>query len=377
MSALGARTAAAVALAAALLLAGCFGGQKRSEWAYDDIQVDELAKDGRTGQGVVIAVLDTGIDVDHPSLDHLVDGDPGDGELIAFRDYIEPAVGVEHARDPDGHGSHVIGIMSARGSSGSDKVLYGGIDLKGAAPQAQLVVARVCSGTSCDVIALPQAVRWAVEQGADVISLSLGGSSGLPPVVDQVVQDDLELAIELAIDQGVVVVAAAGNEGRRCPEDAGPQPGGDVSSPANIPHVIAVGATDKAGKVWCGSSRGEDGGLNECRDLGIPLLPIPDIGRCDPHRKPELVAPGVEILSAWAGGEYGWATGTSQAVPFVSASVALMLQGRGDLAGRADVVAVKQALVDSAQPIEGQALPHDEAAGYGLLQAAAAVRAYT
>lgn len=351
--------ALAAAMALALLLPGCLGsGGGRTEWAYDATQLTAVAQQGRTGAGVTVAFLDTGINTRHPSMDHLADGDRSDGELVAFRDFLGTAVGPASAFDDDGHGTHVAGILAAKGSTGLDKL--GGIDLRGGAPNVLLVSARVCSAESCDAAALPAAIRWAVAQGADVVSLSLGGQFGLRDVLQE---QAIAEAVADAVDSGVVVLASAGNKG----------PGNDdVESPADLPDVIAVGAVDARGRVAAFSSRGDDDG-NPCRDLP---LPGPLSGRCYPDQKPEIVAPGVGILSAWTKDLYVRADGTSQATPFVTAAVALLLEGKGDLPDRAAVERVKRVLVETAQPVPGQATPHDEAAGYGLLQADAAIRAY-
>jgi subtilisin family serine protease len=358
------RAALAAALLAVLVLPGCLsnvlGGQERTEWAFEITQIEEARQAGYDGRGVVIAILDTGVDTRHPSLDHLVDGDQANGELVAFRDFLGGATGVEAAIDPDGHGSHVTGILAARGSSASDKLKYGGIDLLGAAPAARFVVARVCAAESCDPNAIPPAIRWARDQGADVLSLSLGGEPGLPPILG-ISGSQVELAVNEAIDAGVVVVASAGNNGSQA---------GDIESPGSIPGVIAVGAIGKDGKVAEFSSRGDDDG-NPCSGLPPPF----SVGRCDPDKKPELVAPGVEIISAWTGTEYTIASGTSQATPFVTAVVAMLLQGEPDLRGRDEVAAIKAILTQTARPVEGQEEPHDEAAGYGIVQAMDALRA--
>lgn len=361
---------ALVALAFALaVLPGCLGGIQRTEWAYDDAGIDQVVSaTGRTGKGVTIAILDTGINVQHPALDHLVDGDPANGELVAFRDFLGTAVGVASAFDDSGHGSHVAGIIAARKTG----TTFAGVELKGAAPAAQLVVGRVCA-ERCDASILPTAIDWAVRQGADVVSLSLGGQFNLTDTQQRL---QLENAVDGAIAVGVVIVASAGNEG------AG---SADVESPADIPGVIAVGSIGEDGQVSDFSSHGSAQN-NVCRlpsqsPPPIPIPPLPRvlpvvISRCDPDMKPELVAPGEEIVSAWAGKDYYKASGTSQATPFVTAAVALMLEGHADLDSREDVEAVKQALVDSARPVPGQVLPHDDGAGYGSLDAFAALQAY-
>ena len=361
-----------VAAAAALLLlvptlSGCLGGEARTEWAFDATQLSSLADAGRTGKGVTVAILDTGLNVGHAAIKHLVDGNADNGELVAFQDYIGNRNGVANAYDDDGHGTHVAGIIAASGSSLTDKLEYGGINLLGGAPGVKLVVAKVCGldrtgHAFCNAEAIPQAVQWAVSQHADVINLSLGGvRSG--DIFSKLSPDKMTNAIEAAISKGVVVVAAAGNEG----------PGNtDVSAPADILEVIAVGAIQKDGAVWSNSSRGDDAG-HPCG--GLLTSPFTD-KRCDPDKKPEIVAPGVEILSAWTEDKYVRASGTSQATPFVTAAVALLLEGRPHLTGKSGVQHVKEVLEHSAKPVAGQSQPHDRAAGYGLLQAKAAYDAY-
>jgi subtilisin family serine protease len=354
-----------VALALAALLSGCLGGGSgRTEWAYHDSQIAQLADQGRTGRGVTVAFLDTGLNVRHPSLAHLADGNRDNGELVGFRDFLGTATTVAAAFDDSGHGTHVTGVVSARGSSGLDKL--GGIDLRGGAPDALVLSARVCNRDQCDADAIPLAIQWAVAQGADVVSLSLGGQFGLSDLAQQLAIRD---AVARAVDAGVVIIASAGNKG----DDPSSS---DVESPADLPDIIAVGAVGPDGQVAPFSSRGSSQ-ANTCRFANPLPVPISDVtGRCYPDQKPELVAPGVGILSAWTGDDYVRADGTSQATPFVTAAVALLLQGKPDLGGRADVERVKLALVATAQPVPGQTEPHDPAAGYGLLQAADAVRAY-
>ncbi|HEX2065725.1 MAG TPA: S8 family serine peptidase [Candidatus Thermoplasmatota archaeon] len=367
------------ALAAALLalpaLAGCvaLGGEARTEWAFTVTQLDAAAAAGHTGAGVTVAILDTGINVQHNALKHLADGELGNGELVGFADYVNGRNGVASAYDDDGHGSHVTGILAAQGSSLTDKLSYGGIDLLGGAPHVRLLVAKVCSTdprVACLVDALPQAIQWAVENRAQVVSLSLGSQGAAPLLPRQSPQEQALLdAVANAVASGVVVIAAAGNAG----------PGNtDVSTPADIPDVLSVGATQQDGAVWANSSRGNDA-AHPCRPLPAPPVPLPvplPTGRCDPHKKPELVAPGVDILSAWSGDAYVRARGTSQATPFVTATVALLLEGRPPLAGREGVEEIKRVLERTAAPVPGQRLPHDDAAGYGLVQAMAALQAY-
>jgi serine protease AprX len=360
-------------------LSGCavLGGEARTEWAFEVTQLVGAAAAGHTGAGVTVALLDTGINVGHNALRHLADGDPGNGELVGFEDYVGDGSGAKHsgtanAYDDEGHGSHVAGIIAAEGSSLADKISYGGIDLRGGAPHVRLLVARVCGSAAqaCLVDAIPQAVQWALDNRAQVISLSLGSEGAAPLLAKQSPQERAIVdAIGRAVARGVVVIAAAGNSG----------PGNsDVSTPADIPDVLSVGAVQRDGAVWANSSRGNDG-ANPCRPLPptpVPLpIPIPG-SRCDPDKKPEVVAPGVDILSAWTGDAYVRARGTSQATPFVTAIVALLFEGRPPLDDREGVVYVKRVLEATAAAVPGQVRPHDNAAGYGLVQAMAALDAY-
>lgn len=373
------RTPLALALLLVPALSGCtvLGGESRSEWAFEVTQLSAAAAAGHTGAGVTVAILDTGINVRHNALKHLADGDPGNGELVGFEDYVGDASGAKrsgaaNAYDDEGHGSHVAGIIAAEGSSLADKISYGGIDLLGGSPHVNLLVARVCGNTAqaCLVDAIPQAVQWALDHRAQVISLSLGSEGAAPFLAKQSPQEQAIVgAINRAVAAGVIVIAAAGNAG---PDDT------DVSTPADIPDVVSVGAIQQDGSVWVNSSRGNDA-ANPCRPLPPTPVPLPvpvPTSRCDPDKKPELVAPGVDILSAWTGDSYVRARGTSQATPFVTATVALLLEGRPPLNDREDVVYVKRVLAATAAPVPGQVRPHDNAAGYGLVQAMAALNAY-
>lgn len=351
----------AAVLVLAASLSGCLGGEARTEWAFEVTQLSSLSDQGHTGKGVTVAILDTGINPKHAALEHLFDGDLQNGEVTAFHDFLGTADGPTQAFDDQGHGSHVAGILAASGSTLGDKLVYGGVDLLGGAPGVTLLVARVCGSSACDGNAIVRAVDWAVANHAQVISMSLGREAG-GSVLPIQLQDAMEQSVSDAISRGVVVVASAGNEGPDNP---------DVGSPASIPGVIAVGAIQEDGGVWSSSSRGDDAG-NPCRT--VPVLGSQ--GRCKPNQKPELVAPGVDILSAWTGDSYARASGTSQATPFVTAAVALMLEGHGHLTNADGVARLKKVLVDTAQPIPGQAMPHDVAAGYGLVQAMAAVNAF-
>jgi subtilisin family serine protease len=91
--------------------------------------------------------------------------------------------------------------------------------------------------------------------------------------------------------------------------------------------------------------------------------------RVAPHEKPEIMAPGIDISSTWTNGIYARASGTSQATPFVTSAIALALETETPFTTRAHVEELKKALMESAKPIPSYGRPHDDAAGYGILQA--------
>lgn len=239
---------------------------------------------GVTGTGVTIAVVDTGIDPDHPDLTGRV------AEMVDFTG--------EGARDNNGHGTHCAGI--AAGSGEASDGTY-----RGVAPGATLLGAKVLRGSGTgrmsDVMA---GVEWAVDEGADVISLSLGS----PGPCDGT--DALSVTCDAAVDLGVVICAAAGNDG----------PSGRVGSPGCARNVITIGASDDDDRVASFSSRGPTG---------------------DGRIKPDVVFPGVNIVAARADGTgmgrprddtYTEASGTSMATPHAAGAAALLLEAEPSLA---------------------------------------------
>jgi subtilisin family serine protease len=210
-----------------------------------------------------------------------------------------------------------------------------------------LVIVQVFADGKASDQAVADGIRFAVDHGAGVIGLSLGG--GTFPVLGTAAED----AANAAIGKGVVVVAAAGNDG---PDN------GDVRSPASLQGVIAVAAVDKGLAVAGFSSRGS---------ANSPLVGSIGLQRKAPDEKPEVAAPGVDIMSAWKAHGYASASGTSMAVPFVVSALALMLQAHPDARPHDanGVEKVKGWLMQSAAPLGGAQRPHDHASGYGLLQA--------
>ena len=308
-------------------------------WQMDYMDIiginnDSVAK--LDGRGVVVCVVDSGVDLDHPDLRGV--------ELRGWRDSIN---GIDEPYDDEGHGTAMTGII----------VSNGGLD--GVAKGVDLLVAKAINfegqGTDGTV---SDSVDWCVQQGADIISLSLGGSQSFGS--DFFTTDELERSVDDALDSGVFVVSSAGNDG----EDDD----GDVGSPGSVEGVICVGGITRSGTIWSGSSEGDNDGR---------LWPNPILPRSDPHKKPEIVAPGHEVPVLMASGVgnsewWGWSSGTSAATAWVSGSLALLLQENPDLqrensSGRQAIEGVKDALTQSSQKKDGQE-SHDDHYGYGLLR---------
>ena len=185
------------------------------QWALDQLNAPEAWARGARGAGTTVAVVDTGVDLGHPDLS---------SKLVAGRDFVD---GDSCAQDENGHGTHVAGISGA--------VTNNGIGVAGVAPDARLMPVRVLDeegSGSIDEIAA--GIRWAADNGAQVINLSLGEL----PVVGQLeaINEDIEAAVDHAWERGSLVVAAAGN-------DTFPL----CSYPSFADHAVCIAATDRRG----------------------------------------------------------------------------------------------------------------------------------
>ncbi|NJE08460.1 alkaline serine protease [Thermococcus sp. M39] len=258
---------------------------------------------GYDGSGITVAVIDTGIDASHPDLQ---------GKVIGWYDVVN---GKTTPYDDNGHGTHVASIIAGTGAASNGKY-------KGVAPGAKLVGVKVLaadgSGSISDIIA---GVDWVVQNkdtyGIRVINLSLGSSQSSNGT------DSLSQAVNNAWDAGLVVCVAAGNSG---PDTY------TIGSPAAASKVITVGAVDDNDVIADFSSRGPT---------------------ADGRLKPEVVAPGVNIIAARAAGTsmgtpiddyYTSASGTSMATPHVAGIAALLLQAHPSWTPDQ----VKKALVETA-----------------------------
>jgi thermitase len=240
------------------------------------------------GRDVVVAVVDTGVQADHPDLE---------GRVLPGRDFVAPGSPPE---DENGHGTLVAGLIAA--------VLDNGVGGAGLAPRSRVLPVRVLDadgrGDDEDVA---RGIRWAVANGADIVNLSLTETPGDTTLAIGLITPAIERAIRDARRAGVLVVGAAGNEGAE-------------STPygARVPLVV-VGASDRDGAAWQDSNRDSR----------------------------TLFAPGVEMISTFSGGGYARADGTSFAAPLVAAAAALLLAREPDL----DVESLERRLLDTATPI--------------------------
>jgi subtilisin family serine protease len=236
-----------------------YAAGQTTPWGVDRIDADLAWPNGNRGKGVRVAVLDTGIDFDHPDLRVAggvnFAGTSRDGRTSRY-DW----------NDTFGHGTHVAGIIAARNNK---------IGVVGVAPDVSLWAVKVLgdggSGYTSDVI---QGLDWCVTNGVRVASMSFGGAGS----------KSLRSACDRAYARGVLLVAAAGNER------------GAVSYPAAYPSVIAVSATDSRNNLAFWSNSG------------------PEI---------ELAAPGVSIYSTYRGGRYATMSGTSMGCPHAAGAAAL------------------------------------------------------
>jgi type VII secretion-associated serine protease mycosin len=277
---------------------------RAEQWALDKTSF-QATWTTTEGTGVIIAVVDSGVRADHEDLNGMVL--PG----------IDLVSGGDGRTDPNGHGTHVAGIIAAQAGNARG--------IAGAAPDVRILPVRVLgadgSGQSSNVAA---GIVWAADRGARVINISLGGSSPSDGMLD---------AMNYAIAKGAVVVAAAGNNGT-----TGNQP----VYPAAYGPAIAVGAVEANLMHASFSSTGS---------------------------YIDLSAPGADIVSTWSSTPNAYARmgGTSMAAPFVSASAALLIAANpGQTA-----VQARAALEQTASDLG--AAGRDDVYGFGLVDPRAAV----
>jgi subtilisin family serine protease len=270
-----------------------------------------------TGADVTVAIIDSGTDLTHPDLAPNLWTNPGEIPGNGIDDdgngYVDDVHGYDFVdgdgtpQDLNGHGTHVAGIVGARGGNG-----VGG---SGVAWRARLMTVRVLDAQARGTTtAVAQGIRYAVDNGARIVNLSLAGPSSTP---------DLEAAVQYAQARGVLIVAAAGNDGA------------DLTTAPTYPaaygedNVLGVAATTR------------DGGLSSVSDYGPGA---------------DIAAPGEEILSTALGGGYEWRTGTSMAAPEVAGALVLLAAARPDLDGNGLRDALLAGVRHTGLPVSGGAL---------------------
>ena len=294
---------------------------------------------------IPVAVIDSGVDASHPELA---------GKILGARSFVGGSARV----DTLGHGTFVSGLIAA----GVDN----GIGIAGLAPSAQLLVAKVVTGSrAIPVEAEARAVRWAVENGARVINMSLGGlRDPLDPSRDSFSQLEAD-AVAYAVSNGVVVVAAVGNA-----DQAPVNPWGYASYPAALPHVLGVSAFAQSGGVPKFSNR--DRIYNDVAAPGEQILST--FPRSLTARFPACSEQG---YSSCGPEDYREAQGTSFAAPQVSAAAAVLLSLRPGLRPE-QVTAILERSAQDLSPATGCGgcpAGRDYLSGWGRLDVTAAVEA--
>lgn len=271
-----------------------------NRWGVDLIKAPEVWARGYTGQGVTVAVIDSGVDITHPDLQSNiwinsgeVAGDGIDNDANGYIDDINGwnfGVGQNNhnvmpgTTDPgQSHGTHVAGTIAAKND---------GIGMTGVAPDAKIMALRLGDVFGTNIVNsgdLATAIRYAVDQGAKVINMSLGFSNSL----------ELQSALAYAAAKNVIAISASGNDGNLTP-----------NAPARYAtqYGLSVGAVDRN-----------------------RIVPFFSNGSSSNRRLQHVVAPGVQVYSTLPGGSYGLEWGTSMAAPHVAGVAALMFSANPNL----------------------------------------------
>lgn len=253
--------------------------QSISDTSRQNIFLKQAQLFSRGNERITVAVLDTGVELAHEELKGVVDkrADFVNMEGLDTTSFIGDTLGYDSIpEDEVGHGTHVSGIIAGRGVKMPE----------GVAPKCKIMAVRVLATMKQGdnrvgaglIDNINTGIKWAVDNGADIINMSLGVKQeygGLPH----------EEVIRYALDKGVTVVAASGNDGTN-----------DKYYPGALPGVLSVGAVSESGTI----------------------APFSNFGAVS------LMAPGSNVYSSFLNNTYAFCSGTSQAAPFVSGAIALL-----------------------------------------------------
>ena len=328
--------------------------------SVESIGTSEIWDDfGFKGEDTTIAILDTGVDFDHESLDDLDDisstYDPkiaidSNGMLGFYNANTDKEYPDEQPHDSGSHGTHCAGIAAGTGGSSGQ---YAGV-----APQANVVGVIALDGGSGDEGDLLRAVDWTIQNkerfSIDVMSLSLGGPIVIPGATNNG-GSSISQALDIAVEAGIVTVVAIGNGNLGLAAHPG-----SVSYPGDSVKAITVGSVNDDHSREIYSSRGPTG---------------------DGRMKPDVMAPGGAIMSAQANSGDGYVSysGTSMATPHVAGVAALMIQANPNVSPTSSTDYVKQILRETSDhkvPLDvdcGEIYSPNNCYGWGTVELVGAV----
>jgi len=305
-------------------------------WNLERIQAKKAWEKGLDGTGVVVATFDTGVDVNHPSLKNQYRGLNADGTFTHTYNWLDLVGNSPLPVDTFGHGTHVTGTIVGYDPKTDTRT--------GVAPGARWIAVRAFSENGALDTDLLKAGEWLLapqdekgtphpEMAPDIINNSWASSSTL--------NDWFRSVVKAWSAADITPVFAAGNHTPWTP--VGP---GSITNPANYPEAIAVGSTDSANRISWFSLRGPSpyGGI---------------------EIKPDLVAPGEEILSTLPNNEYGLSDGTSMATPHVTGAIAILKQMQPNM----PIEKLKESIYAGLIPLSDSNYPSfpNDAYGRGLL----------
>ncbi|TWU07943.1 S8 family serine peptidase [Stieleria varia] len=257
---------------------GCFSDTASFTWG---LQATGVAASSLTGNGIRVAILDTGFEFGHPDANFA-------SRVVGNATFVGGT-----AQDHHGHGTHVAGTACGPRDPGLSTRRYG------IASEAEILVARVLGPTGGNDTTILGGINWAIGQGCDLINMSLGPRVC---VASPAFSASHERAARIALGNGILMIAAAGNNssrpGRVCP----------VVGPAAAPSIVAVAAVDNCGRIASFSNQGQNSSGGEIN----------------------FAAPGVDVFSAWTNPtRHRSIPGTSMASPHVAGIAALIAQQTG------------------------------------------------